>query len=118
MIGIEILLAHLFGDYLLQDHWMASKKLKHWWPAIVHASIYTGCYVFLTRNVFALLMIGGTHLIIDRYRLINAWIRFKERRSVYFAANPPYVIFWLMVIQDNTVHVFLNWVALRYIANG
>lgn len=34
------LLAHLFGDYVLQNHWMALNKTQRWWPAIVHATLY------------------------------------------------------------------------------
>ena len=31
-IAFGILLAHLFGDYLIQSYWMANEKTKPRWP--------------------------------------------------------------------------------------
>jgi hypothetical protein len=39
------LLAHLVGDYLLQSDWMANNKTKRSWPALVHALLYSLCFV-------------------------------------------------------------------------
>ncbi|MBT2390812.1 DUF3307 domain-containing protein [Streptomyces sp. ISL-1] len=36
MLFFESLLAHLAGDYLIQSDWMATEKVKRWWPAVVH----------------------------------------------------------------------------------
>ncbi len=38
MLFFESLLAHLVGDYLIQSDWMATEKVKRWWPAIVHGT--------------------------------------------------------------------------------
>ena len=69
MLFGAILLAHLVGDYLLQSHWMATEKTKHWWPALAHGITYTLPYLFITQSPLALLVIAGTHIVIDRYRL-------------------------------------------------
>lgn len=63
------LVAHLIGDYVIQSHWMAIKKTSEWVPAIVHGVTYTLPFLFITLNPVALLIIGGTHIIIDRFRL-------------------------------------------------
>ena len=73
----EILVAHLVGDYLLQSHWMATEKINRWWPAIVHGITYTIPYLLVTRSLWALLIIAGTHVIIDHYRLAKhvSWVK-------------------------------------------
>lgn len=77
LVALGILLAHLAGDYLLQSDWMATQKLSKWWPAIAHGLTYTLPYVLVTQSPLALLVIGGTHVVIDRYRLARyvVWLK-------------------------------------------
>lgn len=70
------LLAHLVGDYCLQNHWMAMNKTSAWLPAIVHAFFYTLPFLFLSSDPRVLAIIFGTHLLIDRFRLAGYWVRF------------------------------------------
>lgn len=69
MLALWIVLAHLVGDYVIQSHWMATEKTKHWLPAIVHGVTYTLPHALITQSPLALVVIGGTHIIIDRFRL-------------------------------------------------
>lgn len=62
-------LAHLFGDYVVQSHYMASEKRRSPAAAAAHAATYAGCFLPVTRSVRALAVIGGTHYLIDRYGL-------------------------------------------------
>jgi len=77
MIG-AIILAHLIGDYLLQSHWMANEKVKRWFPAIVHGITYTLPFLFITLNPISLIIIAGTHAVIDRYRLAKHFSYLKN----------------------------------------
>lgn len=90
--ALGILLAHLAGDYVLQSHWMATEKLKRWWPALVHGFTYTLPYLLVTRSVWALLIIGGTHTVIDRYRLARyvVWLKNQigARRTYVYRTEP------------------------------
>lgn len=70
------LLAHLVGDYCLQNHWMAMNKTNAWLPATVHACLYTLPFLFLSSDPRALAVVLGTHLLIDRFRLAGYWVRF------------------------------------------
>lgn len=79
MTGLGILLAHLVGDYLLQTEWMATRKASRWWPAIVHGVTYTLPYLLVTQSPWALLVIGGTHIVIDRYLLIKYLLWLKNQ---------------------------------------
>lgn len=71
---MENLLAHLFGDYVLQSDWMANNKQQKWLPAIAHALTYGLCFLVMmlvtgTVSVPALAVIVLTHLAIDHWRL-------------------------------------------------
>lgn len=64
---MEQLLVHLLGDFGLQSDWMALNKSKRSIPCLVHVLIYTACFLLLTTSWKALLVIGGTHFLIDRF---------------------------------------------------
>lgn len=141
----QILLAHLVGDYLLQSDWMAAEKLKRLWPAVVHGAFYTLPFLLITLDWRALLIIAGTHIVIDRWRLARwmSWAKnwvapIKVRRGLeaeegrwvvesynptwaeckknagYPASKPAYMSVWLMILADNTMHLILNVVAVRW----
>ncbi len=118
------LLAHLVGDYLLQTHYEASEKVNHWVPATTHALKYTSAFLPLTRNTKALTVIGGTHLILDRYRLakhVNLLLNQASPKDYWDkdltnAGSPDSVPVGLatalMFITDNTIHMLINEWAL------
>lgn len=64
---MEQLLAHIFGDYVLQSDYLAQNKNKQSIPCLVHVLIYTSIFLLFTTSWKALLVIGGTHFIIDRF---------------------------------------------------
>lgn len=118
------LLAHLFGDYVVQSDWMASEKIKKHGPAAVHAATYTACFLPITRNWKALAVIGSTHFVIDRWRLAKhvCWAKNqvapKEWRpwhtpTGYSTDKPNWMSVWLLIICDNTMHITINNWALR-----
>lgn len=122
MTALGIVLAHLVGDYLLQSHWMATEKTKRWWPAAVHAAMYTLPHTLVTQSPLALLVIGGTHAVIDRYRLVRYliwiknflappdwWVSWSDCRATGYPPNTPaWLAVWLMIIADNTIHLLIN----------
>ena len=126
----EGLLAHLVGDYLLQSHWMATEKVKRWWPALAHGVAYTLPFLIITRSLWALLAIGGTHAVIDRYRVAKyvSWAKnligpksFRTplseavTNSGYAAAVPAGLATALLIIADNTMHLAINTGALYWL---
>jgi hypothetical protein len=66
---MEQLLTHFWGDFALQSSWMALNKSRHSWPCLLHVIIYTSTFLFLTLAWKALLVIGLTHFLIDRFSL-------------------------------------------------
>lgn len=142
MIG-AVVLAHLVGDYLLQSDWMALEKTKRWWPAIAHGVTYTLPFLFLTRELDALALICVSHIVIDRFRLARHvcwaknWLapirvsrgetaRFTlepynspwrvSRATGYPPGRPAWMVVWLMIIADNTLHLLFNVAAIYWLA--
>ena len=64
---MEQILVHILGDYICQSDWMALNKSKKTIPCLIHVLIYTSCFLFLTASWKALVFIGITHFILDRW---------------------------------------------------
>lgn len=126
MLGLNIVLAHLVGDYILQSHWMAAEKTSKWLPAILHGVTYTLPYILITQSLWALLVIGGTHIIIDRFRLAKYVIWLKNQfapakfrpaltATGYDDSVPVWLSVWLLIIADNTLHLLINTAAVLWL---
>ena len=108
LISADQLLCHAVGDYLLQSDWMALNKTKRWAPAVIHAMTYAIPFLLLRPSLLALVVIVGTHAIIDRLRLARYVVWAKNwmapwsgkvidaedghhiRRHIWIAPNPPW----------------------------
>ena len=134
------LLAHLIGDYVLQNHWMGQNKTKAWLPAIVHVAFYSLPFLLLADNWRQMAVISGTHLLIDRFRLARYWNEWwgignpgilwtawdvdafpweynwgLVRERVDEGRAPDWLAVWLLIIVDNTMHLTINWASLTYL---
>lgn len=121
-----MIVCHLFGDYVLQSHFMATEKTKRSAPALAHVIAYTLPFIFLTRSPWALVFIGGTHFVIDRWRLARyvCWAKnFLSPRvwwhpwgdcsgTGYAKDQPAWLAVWLMIIADQGLHLLCNGIAL------
>jgi hypothetical protein len=121
------LLAHLWGDYVLQSHTMAVFKTWSWRWAFLHATVYTIPYALLTQDVRALAVILVTHAIIDRLAIAQHWCRWWgvgfaglwwRRKYGVFKEPPAHIKDWLKIIVDNTFHLTINYGALTYFVSG
>lgn len=99
------LLAHLLGDYVLQNHWMANTKTTRSSAALLHALFYTLPFLLLTQDPWRLAVIGGTHFVIDRFRLARYWVDFwgvgkSGRVLAYIMGLRGYVLGEVLVKPD------------------
>jgi hypothetical protein len=113
------LLAHLVGDYALQNHAMATRKTSSSRWAALHVACYMLPFLCLTRSPAALAIIAGTHFLIDRFRLAGYWVRFwgigvEGRLTGPVEPAPPFLAVWLLIIVDNTFHLAINHLALTW----
>lgn len=132
-VAVGLMLAHWAGDYVLQSDWMAVEKTSRWWPAVAHGLAYSACFVPLVLlggvSWAALAVIGGTHVVIDRYRLARHLVWAKERLAPrrywrtwaesratgYGPEKPPWMAVWLMISADNFCHVAINYAAAAWL---
>jgi len=142
---MEQLLAHLVGDFILQNHWMANRKTQVTWIAVFHAVTYGLPFLFLTRHWQPLALIVVSHFIIDRWRLARVvtdvwgtgkpgvvmpflahvvyviWPGTEERRRAAEGVlkppdeSPAWLTVWLLFIVDNIIHLAINHVALKWL---
>lgn len=142
------LMAHMIGDYFIQNDWMALTKTKAgiegWRAAIVHGITYTipfipvvwvlqptgyevvGTMSPLISSAYALLVIGGTHIVLDHYYAAKHVIWAKNQLAPkawrpphtptgFNADRPDWIAVWLMIIVDNCIHMIINTVAVVWL---
>jgi len=132
LITADQLFCHAIGDYVLQSHYMATNKTKSSAVAIYHVLTYALPFLFLRPSYMAMVIIVGSHFVIDRWRLARFVVAFKnlflsrpseyERLSVEIDMAtgfpndcPPWLAVWLLIIVDNIIHVLINGLALKYL---
>ena len=91
---MEQLLTHGLSDYVLtQSDWIAMNKgkntLEGYIACFIHALFYTSIFMFLTLSWKALLVIGVTHFLIDKFPIIiKRTIWFKNHMNPHFGYVP------------------------------
>jgi hypothetical protein len=120
------LMLHLVGDYVTQSHWMATRKTVSSFAAGIHAAIYALPFLFL-GSVLAVVLIGLSHFIVDRWRLARylvfaknfmgwPWPKWEDCKATGYPSDcPAWMAVWLMIIADNTIHLACNYAALKYL---
>lgn len=124
---MEQLLLHLIGDYITQTEWMAQNKTRRSIAAAAHALVYSCPFLFLEPSKAAFLTILMTHYFIDRNRLARYVVFAKNKltnwelrwsacsATGYPETMPPFLAVWLLIIADNTMHLCINYAALRWL---
>ena len=121
---MEQLLCHLVGDYILQSHTMAVKKKGSSFWATYHGIVYSLPFIFIA-SPNALFVIAFTHVIIDYLSLANYVTSFKNfffgtfdakcLKEVYPEQTPLYLTVWLVILMDQTIHLVINYFAIKYL---
>ena len=123
------LILHLFGDYVTQSDWMAQNKTKRSFPAACHALVYSLPFLILQPSWTAFAVILGTHFLIDRFRLARYVVYAKNLMSPastwhpwsdcsgtgYHKDSPAWLSVWLLIAADNTIHLLINFLALKFL---
>lgn len=97
--------AHLIGDYILQNDWMAQHKKVKSINCLVHVITYMIPFLFCNMALWQLLLIGIQHYYIDRTNFV-VWFM-KKKGSGIFASNVCFP--WSVIVIDNIIHIL--WMA-------
>ena len=143
---MEQLIAHLWGDYILQSDWKANSKVNQSFACLCHVLLYGLPFFIIGASWTALLVIVATHFFIDRFRLAKYVVFAKQflcppnqwfckwtktenewefvvskyswencKATGYPSETPPFLSVWLLIIADNTLHLTINFLALKYL---
>lgn len=106
MIELHWIYAHLIGDYILQNDWMALNKKKNFWAGLAHCLVYILPFMFCGFSSFQLFLIFAQHLLIDTTNFVVWFMKIKG--SGKFATGPCSP--WSVIAVDNILHIL--WMAL------
>jgi hypothetical protein len=115
-----IILAHLWGDYILQNDWMAKNKTSSDWACAVHCAFYTGAYALFIETsgnhwpLWAYAAVFFTHYLIDRYRLAFKWMNWHDWQKDFAKNMAP----WSIIIVDNTFHLAIAYIISMRVSQG
>lgn len=134
------LLAHMWGDYVLQNHWMALRKgdatSEGFLAVTLHGLTYGilfGVILVLISNsagiaLAAWLIIVLSHMAIDHFKPPRLWAEWYGNgthgtvmpalmpKATIADDAPPFLKVWLIIIIDNIWHVTINTVMLALAA--
>lgn len=83
--------------------------------------------MLLTQSPIALFVIGVTHFLIDRFALAKYLIFAKNKAhdhelvwedckdTGYHKDRPDFMRVWLYIAVDNTMHLVINYFAIKYL---
>jgi hypothetical protein len=120
---MEQFILHLIGDYLLQNNWISLNKKKAGnlgsFACHVHCILYSAPFLFI-GSWKAVFIIYFTHYIIDRHFIVSTFTAIKN--GIYEIDNYGYgkttdktTAMWLHILNDNTLHMVINFLALKYV---
>ena len=93
--------AHLIGDYLLQNDWMALNKKQSSWHCLAHVIVYLLPFCCVGLLWWQIALIGLQHFLQDRTGFV-VWFM-KVKGSEKFANGPCAP--WSIIVMDNIIHI-------------
>ena len=96
--------AHLIGDYVIQNDWMAAGKKKSSFVCLIHVLTYMVPFLFCGLVWWKLLAIAGQHFVQDRTNIVSWWMNFYQP-----AFTKPPMAPWSLILMDNIWHIL--WMA-------
>jgi len=104
---------HLFGDFVLQNDWMAINKgnySKHGYLAcFTHCLVYSIPFLIIATPL-QVSLVFATHFIIDKYGLARRWTKFYKVGSRLDFNNWLHI--YLIFMVDMTMHLFCNYLII------
>lgn len=101
-------LAHLVGDFLLQNDWMTSRKKESAWVSLVHVFFYSLPFIFVPFSLGQILLVAIQHFIQDRTEVVPWLMKVLGRKEFMKEPFAP----WSLILVDNILHIlWIAWVA-------
>jgi len=95
-------IAHLVGDFILQNEWMAVNKRRKSFVCLVHVLVYLLPFLLTGLAWWQLVLIGVAHFAQDRSGFVLWWIKTYKRVPEKHWGGIPLLIdqgFHLLMIE-------------------
>lgn len=96
--------AHLIGDYILQNDWMALNKKKSSFHCLIHVLVYMIPFLFCNISMLSFVLIALQHYLIDRTNFVIWLMEIKGSKKFASDLGP-----WSIIVTDNILHIL--WMA-------
>ncbi len=103
-LPVTLLALHFVGDFLLQTHWMASRKSKDWDALFLHVLVYATC--LLPFGVVFAVVNFGLHFATDAV---------TSRITARLWAQERWHDFFVVVGADQLIHFVTLAAVLQYV---
>lgn len=106
-----LILAHLMGDFVLQNDYMATHKTHSHPVCALHVLVYTAACLLVIHvsgyawPLWAYAAVALTHYPVDRWRLAAVWMDYTGQSGFKRSLSP-----WSVIAVDNTYHLACAWV--------
>ncbi len=98
---MEWFIAHLIGDYLLQNDWMARGKRDSSLICTVHVMAYIIPFLFINLAWWQISLIAVQHWLQDRTHVIAWTLRVTGKDDFLRSPMAP----WSVILTDNIWHI-------------
>lgn len=98
--------AHLIGDFIIQNDWMAKGKKNRSWICGIHVITYTIPFVLTGLSWKVLGLIALQHFLQDRTNIVVWFMNIKGSGEFATGACSP----WSIILIDNILHIL--WILL------
>ena len=99
---MEYIAAHLTGDFILQNDWMAKNKNGNTIICLIHILVYLMPWVFTGVSLSAVILIGLQHFLQDRFGLNKKWSKVYKQTDT---KEYPELAMWV----DQSLHIAFIW---------
>jgi hypothetical protein len=108
------LIAHLIGDFALQNDWMAENKGKFtiagWLSCFIHCAVYSLTFLLITFDIQKLLLVFLSHFLIDKFRLAFHYCEIVKVGARFDFTN--WLKVYLIFMVDMCFHLSCNYIIL------
>ena len=104
-------MAHLVGDYLLQNDWMANGKKNSTWICLIHVLFYCVPFVLFGIPPLAVALIGLEHFAQDRTGFVRWYMGAKGQDAFATHLGP-----WSIIVVDNVLHLLFVYGVMEWLA--
>jgi hypothetical protein len=119
-MNLPHILAHLIGDFLFQNDWMAVEKKKSNLACTIHVFFYMIPFLLTEISIIQFLLIASQHWVQDRTSFIAWWCKrigsFQgEIKHHALVSNNKFerVLPWGHFIKDQIFHSIWIWMVIN-----